>query len=333
MKKLLTALLCVITATVAVIGITACNKNTDAITVYMPDGAPGLAMAQLMAEEPNLGKKITCRVVQSNEINSCVTYTDESKNADLCILPVNAASKLLGNGARYKMLGTVTHGNLFILSGKDKQDLTAENFVENLSGKKVGVVNLAAFPGAATKLVMDKYGISEEVTLSEVTVAQVMGTGSDYDYFVVSEPAASAKIGNAATNLKQAGNLQTLYSDGGYPQAVLVAKNSLIEKEPEFVEKFVKAVAENADWLLKDSTGAETIFNAVKVHYADPDNTNPSFGINNLTKPVIKNCAISFEYSADCKEQVKEFLTKLKAVGDKTATEVSDSFFYLGAAV
>lgn len=332
MKKFLTALLCAITAVIAVMGFTACGNNSDGISVYMPDGAPALAMAQLMSENKDFGKKVNYHVVQAGEINSCVTYKKESKNADLCILPVNAASKLLGDGSRYKVLGTVTHGNLFILSGTDKADLTAENIVENLSGKKVGVVNFAAFPGAATKLVMDKCGVNN-VNLSGVDATQVNGNESNYDYFVVPEPAASTKIANANLNLKQAGSLQTLYGVGGYPQAVLVAKNSLIKSEPEFIAQFTAAMDKSAQWLLNENTAAQTIFDAVKSHYADPENTDPAFKVNNLTKSVIQNCAISFEYAANCKEQIKAFLIELKNVGDSTATEVSDSFFYIDTAI
>lgn len=329
MKKFFTAILCAITLCVAALGLTACgNKNSGAVTVYAPDGAPALALARLMSEENDFGKNVTYRVVSSAEINSCVTYSDESKNADLCILPVNAASKLLGSGARYKMLGTVTHGNLFIVASADKQPLTSENFAAALSGKKVGVVNFAAFPGAASKLVLNKYGALNSVTLENVAATQVTGTETQYDYFVIPEPAASTRIANANLKLKRVGSLQTLYGENGYPQAVLVAKNSLIEKDPSFISQFMSAVTESAEWLLDENVSAEAILNAVKKHYADPENTKPAFTEANLTKPVIRNCAINFISSADCKERVKTFLNELISVNDATATAVSDEFFY-----
>lgn len=330
MKRILTAFLCAFALCVSALGFAACgNKNNGAITVYAPDGAPALALAQLMSDEKDFGKNVSYRVVSSAEINSCVTYADESKNADLCILPVNAASKLLGNGARYKMLGTVTHGNLFIVASSDKQALTSENFASALSGKKVGVVNFAAFPGAAAKLIMNKYGILNNVTLENVAATQVTGTEAQYDYFVIPEPAASTRIANVNLNLKQVGSLQTLYGENGYPQAVLVAKNSLIEKDPAFISEFTSAVTESANWLLNESTGAEIILNAVKKHYADPENTKPAFSEVNLTKPVIRNCAINFVGSADCKERVKTFLNELISVNDGAATAVSDEFFHI----
>ena len=56
------------------------------------------------------------------------------------------------------MLGTVTHGNLYILSAKSDKSITKDNIAE-LKGKTVGVVNLAAVPGLTFKLILNKYGI------------------------------------------------------------------------------------------------------------------------------------------------------------------------------
>lgn len=330
MKKFLTALLCAVIAALSAVGFAACGSDTSAITVYAPDGAPALAMAQLLNYNADFGKNVQYRVVLAQEIASSVTYKDESKNADLCILPVNTASKLLGNGSRYKMLGTVTHGNLFLVAAADKAELTAQNFAAELSGAKIGVVNLAAFPGSAIKLLLNKYGILENVTLEGVAASAVTGVESGYDYFVIPEPAASTRVGNAALNLKTVGSLQTLYGEGGYPQAVLVAKNSLIESEPEFIADFTAAMESSASWLLQTSVSAQTIFNAVKSGYADPENTTPAFAVGTLNKNVLSNCAIRFEDCATCSEKVTNFLSELIAVNDSTATAVSQNFFYFG---
>ena len=45
--------------------------------------------------------------------------TGASPAADYCVLPVNLASKLLGSGDAYRMLGTVTNGNLYFLTVKN----------------------------------------------------------------------------------------------------------------------------------------------------------------------------------------------------------------------
>lgn len=329
MKKFLAVLLSALLIGAAALGLSACGGD-EGISVYMPDGAPALSMAHMMSEDMQFGKKVKYRVVDASEISSCVTYNDMNKNADICVLPVNDASKLLGDGTKYKMLGTVTHGNLYLVSAGDKTELTAANFATEISGKKVGVMQMAKFPGALFKLILGRYGVANSVTLQGVQPVEVTGVSSDCDYFVVPEPAASTRIGNADLNLKFAGSLQNLYSDGnGYPQAVVVAKCSLLESEPEFISQFMSELASGGEWLLSESVTAETILNVIKAHYADPENTAPVFNANNLTKNVIANCAINFVSSKDCKTQVKIFLTQLKAAASAFAEEVSDNFFYI----
>ena len=132
----------------------------EEISVYAPDGAPALALAGLMAgqvETENVAKTINYNIVDATTIQTFVTGAEP--RADICILPVNLASNLLGTGDNYTMLGTVTHGNLFILSAKTNEEITAEN-ISRLRGKTVGVVNLAAVPGLTFKLILNKYGIS-----------------------------------------------------------------------------------------------------------------------------------------------------------------------------
>ncbi len=140
------------------ISATTVNQSKTTVSVYMPDGAPALSMAKMMCATPDVGKTLDFHVIAANAINSCVTYSDEASNADLCVLPVNAAAKLLGNGSRYQLLGGVTHGNLFIISS-DGTLLTADNLSQKLEGKSVGVVNLSAVPGLTFKMILEKYYI------------------------------------------------------------------------------------------------------------------------------------------------------------------------------
>ena len=182
MKKFLTALIGALIVCASALGFTACKDNGSGyISVYMPDGAPALALAQLIAEDMQFGKEVKYSVVDADGITSTVSYDDMSKNADLCVLPVNDASKLLGDGNNYKLLGTVTHGNLYMVSATDKTELTADNFAQEISGKKLGVVQMAKFLGAITKVILSEYGVTESVTVQAVQPTEVTGVGSDID--------------------------------------------------------------------------------------------------------------------------------------------------------
>ena len=135
------------------------TQPENEVTVCMPDGAPALALAKLMHEDTE-DDGVTYKVVDTSLISSVLTNTDNAKNADMCVLPVTAASKLLGQGNRYKMVGVVTHGNLFLIS-KDGEALTAEN-LSNLKGKTVGVLKINEVPGLTLKTILNKYNIPFE---------------------------------------------------------------------------------------------------------------------------------------------------------------------------
>lgn len=135
------------------------STKPQTLSVYAPDGAPALALAGLMAgaiDVSGAAEAINYNIVNATTIKTYVT--GESPAADICILPVNLAANLLGTGEKYSMLGTVTHGNLYILSAKTEEEITADN-ISSLRGKTVGVINLAEVPGLTLKLILNKYNI------------------------------------------------------------------------------------------------------------------------------------------------------------------------------
>ncbi len=311
------------------------ETQTFTADVYAPDGAPALALAQLMSENMQFGGTVNYNVVNANTIQTYVT--GENPQAELCVLPVNAAAKMLGSGENYKMLGTVTHGNIYILSNTETAELTQDNLGEQLAGKMVGCIQLENFVGFALQIVLDNLGIEYRIAEDEEDVqenivnivnianpaSQITGTAT-YDYMVAAEPVVSTKTGNIPT-LEVVGDLQALYGENGYPQAVLVAKADFIAENGTMIEAFIDAVEANASWLLADSTQAETIVNAVSSHL--PEGSTPTFTAANLSKTVIENCAVRFESAQSCKAEVLSFLEEITAVNGVTF-DVADAFFY-----
>ena len=164
MKKIISSVLLATSLTLAcgceLFQVNENEQNNVSVSVYMPDGAPALALAKLMHED-TAEDGVEYFVVDAKTIASRVNNEDMDKNADICVLPVTAASKLLGQGNRYKMVGVVTHGNLFLIS-KTGEVLTAEN-ISALKGKTVGVLNINEVPGLTFKVVLNKYDIPFEI--------------------------------------------------------------------------------------------------------------------------------------------------------------------------
>lgn len=168
----------------------------------------------------------------------------------------------------------------------------------------------------------------EKVNLVAVDAASVV-PNEQFDYFVVPEPAASAKIkatSSSPNGFKMVGDLQQLYGgNNGYPQAVVVAKKQFVGTEGTFVSNFMSALQQNAEWLMAETTEISTVVNAVTSHLTE--GMSPTFNAKNLTKDVIAHCGIRFEYAYNCKEEVKSFLTALKAVQPSVNDNLSDNFF------
>lgn len=314
-----------------------CNKeDKEDITVYMPDGAPALALAGLMAEDKE-GDGVSYNVVPATKIASTVTYKDEARNADLCVMPVTAASKLLGKGDRYTMLGTVTHGNLYMLAKEDEVDDEWELSPERLFalvGKKVGVLQINEVPGLTLKTTLNKYDIpwqeltneeelaADKVNLIAITGADAVGTVAA-DYFMIAEPAATAQAKKGYTIV---GSLQQLYGgEKGYPQAVLVAKKALVEEKEDWVKDFVSKVEEGGAWL--QSASGEDIVAAVSAHMEDKTSST-SLKAPLLSTAVLERCGIYFTYAAACSVEVEEFLEGLLSVNDKAAAIPQSAFYW-----
>ena len=174
------------------------------------------------------------------------------------------------------------------------------------------------------KAVLKKAGLEQGVTIKGITDI----TGA-CDYYLYAEPMASEKTASEKTGsgYEIVGDLQAFYKDAfntemdGYPQAVLVAKKSLIVEKPDWVEAFLKQVEESAEWILQ--ADGETLVNAVSSHLADK-NAQSGLKADILTENTISRCGIRFSYALDCKAETTTFL------GEIGAPTPSDVFFYAG---
>lgn len=302
------------------VGGVGCKKKTgEGITVYMPSGAPAVAMTKLLKED-TANDGVSYYVVDPQTIKTYVNFADGDKNADLCVLPANVASMLLGSGEKYTMLGTVTNGNLYLVSSSE----TEITDVALLTGKTVGIMSkqITAVPALTFKATLQKAGVAwqqfsndNQTPHADKVNIKPIGDVWGCDYYLLAEPTASTNIsGSVGTEneLRLVGDLQELYAAAtnsgtyGYPQAVLVAKNSLLSEKPEFVQAFAKKVAESAEWV-KTADG-ETIAAAVRGHFKDKTYTDHTMTAAVLKADVVGRCGIRFSYAVDCKADMDEYL-------------------------
>ena len=111
MKKFLSVILSIMLI-MSVCALVACNNNTEnpdntenvSISIVAPDGAPALSLAKLMNDDNQFGAKVTYKVVNASDITKHIAGAGEK--ADVALVPVNAASKILASGNEYKGVAT-----------------------------------------------------------------------------------------------------------------------------------------------------------------------------------------------------------------------------------
>ena len=336
MKKIVALGLAALAAT-CTLGFGGCGDKKGAeVTVYMPDGAPALALAGVMHKDvPEDG--ITYRVVDSSAIATKISANDPADNADVCILPVNLAAKKLGDGSAYQMLGLVTQGNLYFISNKDVPEV---DDLSALQGKTVGLAQIANVPGLTLKAAVKRNGgawqelkegtqaVADKVNLQGLANNNAI-TG-ELDYYLAAEPFVTMKTASGA--FRVVGDLQALYNGEpseqvGYPHAVMVAKRSFIEKNSAWVSGFVEMVDENQNWA-KTASVADVYLSIVR-HFDDKERA-PVFKMETLTADCISRCGIAFERTKDCYTRVDEFLAELVEIAPQSTNAVASGFYWFG---
>ncbi len=325
----------IITALICAIGCMAgCFGGADKpenVTVYMPDGAPALALAELMHLD-TVDDEVEYYVTKADAIASKVSFEDETKNADLCVMPLNLAAKNAKVQENYVMLGSVTNGNLYMISKAETQ-YTADN-LDALIGKTVGVLQINNVPGLTFKAVLKANEIEytelknndtaaeDKVNLVAIADASAV-VSTQADCFVIAEPAVTAQV--AKNGFHIVGDLQSLYGgENGYPQAVLVVKKDFLASNGDWVKTFTSKVADAATWL-ETATGEE-IVSAINGHLDD------TLGETSLKAPLLKTatlarCGVKFIPSADCKGAAVKLLNEYMAINPSAAAIPQDGFF------
>lgn len=319
MKKLVLILLSIIVAFSAI----SCSEESE-ISVYAPDGAPALSLVKAMDELDGYNFNIT-------SANVIQTVVAGDKRADICILPINLASKLLSDGKDYKMLGTITHGNFYFISKSN--EVVGIETAENLIGKTIGVVQLASIAGLSLKASLVDLDIpyqelingalkdENKVNLLPITAVEI-GT-AEVDLYLAPSPVADVKA--KALNYNFVGSLNDLYSLGDIPQAIIVAKTELINKNLDGVKKFINAVKGAKNYLL--SKDKNDICTSIKNNLES--GLTPQFTANNLTDNAIERSSIYFTSAKDCYLDVNAFLSKVKAVQATAVGDITNDFYYL----
>lgn len=290
------------------------------INIYMPDGTPALALANVMDqgfqyEEINAN----FHIVQASEIAARVSQD----SCDMAIMPTTSAANIFTSGVELKLASVNVFGNLYITGTHEVESL------EELKGERILTTGATTLQMVEYILKNNQIPYEEAGAAIEGKVAlTVLNDASEIIpllkqavmkktelYGVLGEPQVT-KAQSVISELKIAVDLQKEYKTitgfDGYPQACLIVKNKLLQQNKAWVEKFLSTIEDNEDYLKNNTTNLPEVFKKYESNLA-----NMSF-----TADTIKRCNIRLEYSLAVKNSV---IAYIKALTNK---EVNESFFY-----
>lgn len=261
MKKMLKAIMAVfmVAALVAVfaVGLAACNDDKDVapdtLQLYVPDGAPALAVAKFIAEKDTLtvaGYKIAVNIVPANQIAAHMAKAD----GDIVIMPANAGMNLISKGAGYEFVCSNTRGILYMLSLEQGTVTPAD-----LAGKKVGCIGEGAVPEYALMTVLEANGVADDVDVrffADGAAVQAALKAGTIDFGIVGEPAATAGASKGFFTVMdmQAEFNEATDSESGFPMSSTFVSEALAG-EDGFVEALIAALEDNVDYIAENAAG------------------------------------------------------------------------------
>lgn len=325
LSKIFAATICIVTMLACAAVFTACDfsgsedKNGDGASFEMvvPDGAPALAAVNLIDEIQKNGKFGSLEKVEIVQSSSIGT---RALDADFAIVPANLAANLYNKGQDIRLLATVTQGNLYVLGANSNVGTLSD-----LVGKRVFSIGQGSVPDYIFQTLLKNAGIAYEqgdkavdgkVVITYVAdgsgvmsqLVQANKNGSEA-IGVIAEPAASK--GLAQSGITQLFDLQQLWKDYtgsdtlGYPQAVLIAKASVCESNPEFIDELLSKMEQNGDFIVENSSRVSEI---LVVAY-------PQTSLNTqLSATTLERCNCNLVRIASAKEDYIAMLNAINAI-------------------
>lgn len=306
-------------ALILLIGVIACKKDEKTIEIYLPDGTPALALANILDEGFTYnGRKAHFNFVLASEIALRVANGD----ADIAVMPTVLAAKAYNEGAKIKMISNNVFGNLFLGSINSSIDT-----LEGLKGKVVYVttgttISLFKYILTANNIecemgsnpMADKVVLASKTDASEIIPLLKQASIKNTDaYGVLGEPALTKAMNTIGDNMKIAVDFQEEYkkiSDGdSYPQAGLVCKADM---DPKLIESLYDRLSKNKDYVIKNASSLGQLY----------ERYNSSLKGFNFNNEIIERCNIDLKKAKDIKDSINKYVTDLMKIN------LNDEFYY-----
>lgn len=317
-KKIIAVIMCFIVICALTFTLVACQNGTTEINVYVPDGAPALAVAELFSLEKIEGAKLNIEITTGANVQTKVA----AEEADIVICPTNMAANLYNKGAQYKLVTVNLFGLLYLVGNAPAANLS------DLVGQVVHTIGKNNTPEFVFKKILDSANI--EYVDSDVAVegkialryyekgesiVPLLKSGT-ISYAILGEPAATNSGAQELFDLqalwKQATNL-----DESYPQAGLFVSDKLLNDNKKLVKSFVKALQSNETYITSSDVNAAKILE---------EHGSNDFKGKTLTPTILQRCNVRCVSAITCKDQLIAYFNAIKSVNPDFALP-NDGFY------
>lgn len=226
------------------------NKENQQITIATLKGPSSMGMIRMIDSLAS---------VESNEIK--VEILNEpiqvrkmviDGTADFAILPTTMAAILYNKGLEYQLIAIPVWGTLYLF-GSDSTILSWND----LKGKKVNVMAKGMTPDVLFRYLLEKNGVDPENDLTldysfptHIDLANAVAAGQA-KLGVISEPLVSLVM-QRNKNVRPIFDLNSEWEKTlnlPIAQTALIAKKSLIEKNPQLVERVIADYQKSSQWV------------------------------------------------------------------------------------
>lgn len=299
----------------------ACTEDeVTVINVAVPDGAPALAIAKMLAGHKFDGYEVKYQIVEGTNIAAMLSA--QPTQADIAILPTNLGAKLYNSGIGIKMVAANVYGLLYLVGTEEITTISA------LKGEKILCTGQGGTPDFVLQYVLGINGIqTDDVTIEYISkgsdaIAQLKSGVAKYA--VLGEPAAT--MATIKTSAKVLFDLQAEWEKStgvyGYPQACTVVTNDLFANNSAFVKAFLTEMNNNLEWVKNNVS----VTNEAVAAYGGATQF--------ASAEVISRCNIKYVGAEDAKSDVEKYLEIMATFNSKfIGGKLPDAGFYAGVSL
>lgn len=213
------------------------------LNVYSLKGPTSMGLAMLLEDSKN-GK--TFNTYHSTMCTAAdeVTAALVSGEADIALLPANAAAALYNKAGGFKVVGINTLGVLYVVENGD-----SVHSIKDLLGKTVVLTGKGTTPEYALRFLLNANDIEDQVTLEFKSEAQEVVAALSEDTAAIGllpQPFATAALAQNE-NLRIAVSLQDEWDrftqESALVTGVTVVRNEVLEAYPSQIATFLKEAA------------------------------------------------------------------------------------------